>query len=363
MTPSLSVPATGHRAELAPLLAAAAAALGTPVTSERVIARYHLPYEVVLLDADVAGERQRLILADAPTGPLIARYPHDPALPELAELLDREGARLIAYRPTRRAVIALGSTAYAKLAAPARIARLIRAHDLLAAAGLPVAPLLERREGCVVMAKLAGTPLTTLLAAVGGSATYRQVHTLLDRLPAAATGLPRRRAWCERIATHAELAARLVPDARIESIADVVAAEVAAAAPGPLVPTHGDLYEANVLTDGRAITGLLDVDTLGPGYRIDDIACLLGHLAAVRRYRDEPAYRRSVDELFAAASADHDEERLARRTAGILLTLVPGALRASRRERADQLDLADHRITTAAAFARGGPAGGRHDRA
>ena len=39
--------------------------------------------------------------------------------------------------------------------------------------------------------------------------------------------------------------------------------------PGPVVPSHGDFYEANLLVDGGEITGLLDVDAVGPGFRRD----------------------------------------------------------------------------------------------
>src|SRR5699024_373392 len=52
---------------------------------------------------------------------------------------------------------------------------------------------------------------------------------------------------------------------------------------GPLVPTHADLYEAHILVDpstGR-IQHILDIDGAGPGYRVDDYACLIGHLAVL----------------------------------------------------------------------------------
>ena len=32
---------------------------------------------------------------------------------------------------------------------------------------------------------------------------------------------------------------------------------------------------------GAAVTALLDVDTIGPGQRVDDLACLLGHMAVL----------------------------------------------------------------------------------
>jgi aminoglycoside phosphotransferase (APT) family kinase protein len=44
---------------------------------------------------------------------------------------------------------------------------------------------------------------------------------------------------------------------------------------------HGDFYEGQLLVDGGRICGLLDVDTAGPGDRLDDLACLLGHLSVL----------------------------------------------------------------------------------
>src|SRR5699024_12286961 len=52
---------------------------------------------------------------------------------------------------------------------------------------------------------------------------------------------------------------------------------------GPVVPTHGDLYEAHILVNpvtGR-VQHILDVDGAGPGYRVDDYACFIGHLTVL----------------------------------------------------------------------------------
>src|SRR5690606_33768404 len=49
----------------------------------------------------------------------------------------------------------------------------------------------------------------------------------------------------------------------------------------PVVAVHGDYYEAQLLVDGGDITGLLDVDTYGPGRRVDDLATMIGHLVVL----------------------------------------------------------------------------------
>ncbi|OKL55108.1 hypothetical protein BSZ39_00830 [Bowdeniella nasicola] len=312
---------------------------------------FYLPYPVAVFDATVAGEERIFVLTSARTpeertgGELtVFAYPDDPFLPELAHLARHPGAQLLAYRPTRRAVLSLPGVGFAKVSSPARIARLAHAHDLLRDAGLPAAQVVQRHRGYLITSRVRGRPLTSMLNECGGAETYRQVRGLLDALPAAALELPARPSWCERIERHADLARALFPDPRIDVVARVVAAEIAAGAPGDLVPTHGDFYECNVLTDGRHITGLLDIDTLGPGWRIDDVACLLGHLSAVRWYRDDVLYRRRVTDLFRAACEDHDAARLAVRTAGVLVTLVPGAMRLAQRPAWEKRDIADLRL-------------------
>ncbi len=80
---------------------------------------------------------------------------------------------------------------------------------------------------------------------------------------------------------HAELLGTVAPGAvtaltalrrqLAASLDDVVARS------GPVV--HGDLHEGQLLVDGSgAITGLIDIDDLGPGDPVDDPATLLGHL-------------------------------------------------------------------------------------
>ena len=53
---------------------------------------------------------------------------------------------------------------------------------------------------------------------------------------------------------------------------------------GPIQPVHGDFYEANIFVspDASHVTGVIDVDSLGPGHRVDDWACLLGHMSVLK---------------------------------------------------------------------------------
>ncbi|MGO2741690.1 MAG: serine kinase, partial [Cellulosimicrobium funkei] len=75
------------------------------------------------------------------------------------------------------------------------------------------------------------------------------------------------------------------------------------------------------------VAALLDVDTLGPGHRVDDLACLVGHLAVL------PALAPTVyggvgglvERCLAVFGTAVDLVGLRARAAGVVLSLVPGA--------------------------------------
>ncbi|WP_459980110.1 phosphotransferase, partial [Isoptericola variabilis] len=76
--------------------------------------------------------------------------------------------------------------------------------------------------------------------------------------------------------------------ARLAALHEAIDAVVAEGDPGPLVVTHGDLHAANLLLEPAARAGdrprvgaVLDVDTLGPGHLVDDLACAVAHLAVL----------------------------------------------------------------------------------
>ncbi|MBX9245107.1 phosphotransferase, partial [Actinotalea ferrariae] len=133
---------------------------------------------------------------------------------------------------------------------------------------------------------------------------------------------------------HASAAAVAVPAraAEIARLRDALAEVLARTDAGPVVATHGDLHEANLLVDDGALVGLLDVDALGPGHRVDDLACLLAHLSvlpalAPGTYRHVPgALRRwlaAVDD--AGAALDVDPVALRARAGAVVLSLVAGS--------------------------------------
>ncbi|MEF3121157.1 aminoglycoside phosphotransferase family protein [Kocuria flava] len=280
--------------------------------------------------------------------------PHDPWLPGLPlasspEAVGREvfgsavPAALVpqSYRPTRRAVLRAvheGDVRFLKVLRRGRAAALHGRHRLLRDAGLPVpAPDGEPVDDVVVLHALAGTPLAAAVRADGAAALAPEhVLALLGALPPAVLELPARPSWTDRVLDHARAAAVALPEeaARVRDLAHAVDAARRATDPGPLVPTHGDLYEANLLVDPAVrgpfgpVTGLLDVDAAGPGRRADDLGCFVAHLAVLptvdRRYRHSPA---AAERFLAGFDAAVDPAALRVRAAGVVLSLVAGARR------------------------------------
>ncbi|MGY1603924.1 phosphotransferase [Geodermatophilus sp. SYSU D00815] len=278
------------------------------------------------------------------------RWPLDPALPALgwaasaAAVGERLGAlglleqrprlRLRSYRPGRRAVVevvAPGRRLFLKVVRPAAVDRLAARHAALAGA-LPAPPVLAALpDGAVVLPALPGTPLRDLLGADGpgaGLPGWDRLDALLDGLPALPAADRRPGDGLARAAGYATVLGAVAGGLR--GRLDALTGRLAAVEPGahPLVPVHGDFYEAQLLVSGGAVTGLLDVDTAGAGHRVDDWATLLAHLALLEHVLPRPAtaaaYRR---ELEAAALRRWPGGQLHPRVAAVLLGLATGPFR------------------------------------
>jgi hypothetical protein len=248
--------------------------------------------------------------------------------------------RLRAYRPRRRAVVeAVGSGGrlFLKVVRPARVEELHRRHRLLVDAGVPAPSSLGYTpDGLLVLQAVPGQSLRQALRRGGvplpaGAA----VLDLLDRLPAQlAEGAPRR-SWSDRAAYYAAVVAAALP-AQAGRASQLAAALVGPgtgwAGPGPLVPVHGDLYENQLFVHGGRITGLLDVDTAGPGDRLDDLACLLGHLSVLTQTGPRSGeVGRLGARYLAAFEAVADPVELRHRVAAVVLSLATGPHRVQER--------------------------------
>lgn len=312
-------------------------------------------------------------------------YPNDPELPALALASDARllekilgisvNIEMLSYRPTRRAVFHIEGIScraenrkkkdddasldiYAKVVRPSAQADLIRRLKLLEDSHIPGIRMYEPRAddaflapsfpddsfpnnftlpaGLVLTHAAQGVPLSRFYAGIDpkdlGNADLmlNQLEEILDALPQAAAFFPKKPAWADRCEHYAHAAEVAYPAGatRAQRIARQIRYLFERADFGKIIAVHGDFYEANVLIDPQSqrISALLDVDSLGPGYRAHDWGCLLGHLAvlpslAPTRYRwAETLCARWFDQL----SERVDPVALCASTAGVALSLVAG---------------------------------------
>ena len=96
-----------------------------------------------------------------------------------------------------------------------------------------------------------------------------------------------------------------------------------------LEPTHGDFHEGQLFVSHGAISGVLDIDTVGPGRRVDDLACLLGHLSSIQRMNTDQAARvnRLVGGWLPVFDRRVDPAELRLRAAAVIISLATGPYR------------------------------------
>ena len=282
------------------------------------------------------------------------RHPADPRLPGLAPACDpstvlgwlseaRPGSPtpqalhvdLLTYRPLRRAVLRASlddADFYLKVMRVGYDDRLAVRQQLLAAADLTVPVIARPAPGVLVSPAIRGASLARALVdwqrGQGSLPGPGDLTALLDRLPAQVMDLPRRASWSENLDFHAATARQQLPEAtgRIDALAARIQRVLDQGRHGPLVPTHGDFYEANVFVDGGALR-FIDIDSVGPGLREDDLACCLAHLAVLPSLDPEayPRVAEVVDAWQHAFERQVDAADLRARTAGVLLSLISGA--------------------------------------
>ncbi|THJ65511.1 aminoglycoside phosphotransferase family protein [Arthrobacter echini] len=308
-------------------------------------------------------------------------HPADPLLPGLGLALDADRATALAfgdgvrpeesvpvlrsYRPLRRAVVVVRNgqeRRYLKVLRPGMAEPLVQRHSMLRAAGIPAPTVTADPQLDVVAMRAApGEPLAELLLRDGAAEVDpHALVRLLTSLPRGVLELPVRAPWTDRVRDYAEGAVAALPSEamRIRGLARRIDRVVRATGKGALVPSHGDFYEANLLIAGGAVSGLLDVDALGPGHLVDDLACCVGHLAVLPGLH--PGYVRVPAALarFLRAFDDHvDPVTLRAGAAAVALTLVAGARRRAHGGGSEALS----RLVVAERFLDAALAGGRAD--
>lgn len=290
----------------------------------------------------------RVVINDQPIN--FWRHPADPRLPGLAASSDPtilgqwleapvDAVELKVYRPLRRAVLKIGAgqgcarrTWFAKVVRPKSLDMILRRQRLFVEAGIGAPIAHVEADGVMVQEQAAGLPLAELLSSHQRGQTSSSPDAIdmldaLDRLPTGLLDMPVRPSWTARTDFHAQLASQALPGAsdEIERLAARISALADSFPVGDVVPTHGDCYEANVFWDDEKPT-FIDLDTAGPGHRVDDLACMLAHLAVLPQLSafHYPLGHQVVAEWHAEFAKRVHPGALAIRTAGVLLSLVSG---------------------------------------
>jgi Ser/Thr protein kinase RdoA (MazF antagonist) len=306
---------------------------------------------------------QTLVMTDGDINVRVWRYPHDPWLPMLPQVCypDIVGRTLadlgvalgpdpaepiaidvVSYRPGRRAVLRASqgpAAVYLKVMQPHRSGEIVERHQRLLAAGVPVPEVIAHHQGLVVLAELPGRPLARAVIDEGmDSCRAEDLVALLDRLPASMYSLPLRPPWTDSVEFYAGIVASAVPalgprlDALVREIREGLSALEQRMDMRPHDVVHGDFYEAQVFVQDGKVVGLLDIDTVGPGRRADDLACLLAHLSVLADYGNAGRIDRGMQERVEDAIREWlgtfeervDPTELALRSAGVVLSLATG---------------------------------------
>lgn len=286
-------------------------------------------------------------------------YPADPDLPglaraavadRLAELLTEHAVvggpvaaadlrlEVVSYRPRRRAVLRVlvrgphPVTLYVKVLRESLFGPALERHRLLSRPGGWAPEVLAATRDCVlVLRAVRGKPLATALFDETMPCTGEDLVELLDAMPAAVTALPRRPPWPDAVAGYAQTVEAALPDLgpRLRRLVAEVTAGLAGTGSGGPEPTHGDFHEGQLFVTAGRVTGLIDVDTVGPGRRVDDLACLLAHLSTVQRMSPQQTASLARLVLLWLPVFDRrvDPAELRLRAAAVVVSLATGPYR------------------------------------
>lgn len=304
-----------------------------------------------------ASDTKAEIFADGEREVAVWIYPNDPDLPGLARAAyteqmagiltehdvvgrpvaaDEVSLRMIGYRPRRRAVLRVDVepepvVLYCKVLRERLFGDVVRRHELLLAAGVPAPRIAATTDDALLLLhNLDGRPLAKAVFDETDPCTAEDLIHLLDAMPMSVTKLERRPPWTDAVQHYSQMVAAAVPSAtdKLAWLTDQIA-EGLASVPLGNDPTHGDFHEGQVHVSGGRIVGILDVDTVGPGRRADDLACLIAHLSTIQRMN--PAQEAKVHRLIRTwvpvfdTRVDPLELRL--RAAAVIISLATGPFR------------------------------------
>ena len=316
------------------------------------------------------------VVADTEHGELavgVWRWPFDPFLPALESVVRTSGVREIlvaadlvspgaaieltvrTYRPTDRVVVKVisgGNTWYLKLLHPDRAETVAARHRSSIEAGLPVPAVVasDVAAGWVLLDEVPGPTLRDLIKSDASRwLPVEQYRELVRKISSSSDGgLAVTRSRLKDAPAHTELLARVLPSGReqLARLEERFRVELAALPQRDRGVVHGDLHEGQLIVEGGRITGLLDIDDMGIGDLVDDVAVMIGHL----RYRAGTSSNTAridafADDLVTAHAADHSERDVAVGTAAVLIGIAGSRFLSQHEEWersvADTLDLVE----------------------
>ena len=305
------------------------------------------------------NDERAMIFGDGDREVAVWLYPNDPDLPGLRRaavpdglaallneyrVLDHPAAgenialQMISYRPRRRAVfkavIKTSSglkTFFVKVLRESGYGPTLQRHELLRRARFPAAAVAAATADFIlVFHEVPGRPLAQAIFDEPMPCTGESMIMLLDSLPSGVASLPRRPPWTGAVATYAEMIAAALPvlDPQLRWLVGQISGGLAGVPPG-LEPTHGDFHEGQLFVAAGLITGVLDIDTIGPGRRADDLACMIAHLSTMQRMTPEQAVglTRLINLWLQVFDTRVDPAELRLRAAGVIVSLATGPYR------------------------------------
>ncbi|WP_072314954.1 aminoglycoside phosphotransferase family protein [Agrococcus sp. Marseille-P2731] len=255
----------------------------------------------------------------------IWKHPLDPRLPALRTALDPARltriamaggstpgpieARVLAYRPGRRAVVRmtqLGRHMFVKVVRPGEAEDLATIHEACRDAGVPAPRVVHwSRAGALVVRDAAGTPGPVAAATMAPEALLDAADALREQLLGVRTHRVARASVGSRLDWHVERLATGLPEQRREVLELPAALVPHLRRVGPPRVIHGDLHIGQLFFTDGAVSAVIDVDTAGLGDPSDDAAAFIGH-ATASAVRNEVAGRDAdaalLRELVHAAS-------------------------------------------------------------
>ncbi|SFS11884.1 Predicted kinase, aminoglycoside phosphotransferase (APT) family [Agrococcus baldri] len=247
----------------------------------------------------------------------IWKHPFDPRLPALRTALDPErllrialaggstpgpiDARVLSYRPGRRAVVRLtqhGRHMFVKVVRPGEAEDLARIHQACRDAGVPAPKVVHwAPSGVLVVRDAPGTRGPVAAASSSASDLLDAVDDLRERLAGVRTRRIARASVGSRIEWHIDRLAALLPEREREVRALAAAVQPNIRREGAPRVIHGDLHIGQLFFAEGAVASVIDVDTTGLGDPCDDTAAFIGH-ATASAVRNEVAGRASDARLL-----------------------------------------------------------------